>query len=176
MSAHEAAGGTPAPSVYQRVTDMVLAELAKGTAPWRKPWRVDLGLPRNLDSGKSYRGVNVLVLMSAALGAGYERNLWLTFNQAKERGGSVKKGEHGSPILFYKKMLLDADDEPVAEVEAGASTTGMKWRPVLKTFTVFNLAQCAGVAAPPATIPPQGVDPVATAEQIVVGCERAGAL
>src|SRR5450756_1729480 len=78
-------------SVYERVTEQVLAELAKGTAPWRKPWRAEFGLPRNLESKKSYRGVNVLVLMSSALSAGYPANWWLTFNQAKERGGHVNK-------------------------------------------------------------------------------------
>ncbi len=167
MSSLQTAGHAPAPSVYERVTEMVLAELAKGTAPWRKPWRVDFGLPRNLESGKSYRGINVLVLMSAALGAGYDANWWVTYNQAKERGGHVNKGEHGYPILFYKKLLLDADDEPVSEVEAGESGAGMKWRPILKTFTVFNVTQCSGVAAPAPAGPPVAIDPVATAERIV---------
>lgn len=167
MSSPQTAGDKPVQSVYQRVTDMVLVELAAGTAPWRKPWRAEFGLPRNLDSRKPYRGVNILMLMSSALAAGYPANWWLTFQQAKEHGGHVNRGEHGYPIIFYRKLLLDADGESVAEVEAGASATGMKWRPVLKTFTVFNVAQCAGVPVPEPEAPPLSVEPVAAAEQIV---------
>jgi len=166
MSSHKTAGQAPAPSVFARVTDLVLAELAKGTAPWRKPWHVDFGLPRNMQSGKAYRGVNVLTLMTTALAVPYPHNLWLTFNQAKERGGHVNCGEHGVPILFYKKALLDADGEVLEETEAGASTIGMRWRPILKVYTVFNVNQCACIELP-ASAPQAPVDPVATAEQIV---------
>jgi len=165
MKRFETAGQPPAKTVYERVTQRVLRELENGTAPWRKPWRAEFGLPRNLDSRKPHRGVNVLVLMSSALSAGYPANWWLTFNQARERGGHVNRGEHGYPVLFYRKMLLDADGEPFEEVEAGASTTGMKWRPVLKTFTVFNVAQCSGLETPTGA-PQLGWQPVEAAERI----------
>jgi len=61
-------------SVFQRVTEQILAELAKGSAPWRKPWQADFGLPKNLVSRKPYRGVNVLTLMTAALCDDYPSN------------------------------------------------------------------------------------------------------
>ena len=151
-------------SVYARVTDQVLAELAKGTAPWRKPWRAEFGLPRNLDSRKAYRGVNVLVLMSSALSAGYPANWWLTFNQAKERGGHVNKDEHGYPVVFYQRTPVEPEsDEPTAEQEAKKD---MHWRPVLKVYTVFNVAQCSGVEVP-ADAPQLAWQPVEAAERIV---------
>jgi len=164
MPSQETAGGQPVKSVYQRVTDQVLAELARGTAPWRKPWLAEFGLPRNLDSRKPYRGVNVLVLMSSALSAGYPANWWLTFNQAKERGGHVNKGEHGYPVVFYQRTPVEPAEE---SLELGpASRKDTHWRPILKVYTVFNVAQCSGVEAP-VDGPRLTWQPIEAAERIV---------
>jgi len=146
MPSQDTAGAQPVKSVYQRVTDQVLAELAKGTAPWRKPWRAEFGLPRNLDSRKPYRGVNVLVLMSSALSAGYPANWWLTFNQAKAQGGHVNKGERGYPVVFYQRTPVEPEGEDLAVDQP--TKCNAHWRPILKVYTVFNVAQCSGVAAP----------------------------
>jgi antirestriction protein ArdC len=145
-------------SVYQRVTDAVLAELARGTAPWRKPWQAAFGLPRNLISRRPYHGVNTLVLMTSALTAGYEANEWLTFKQAKDLGGFVRRGEHGQPVVFFKQVSAGQDrDEETS------------WRWVLRTYTVFNAAQCADIAVPrPPTLT---WEPVEAAERVVA---RAG--
>jgi antirestriction protein ArdC len=162
MQPPQTAGDQPAPSVYARVTDQVLAELAKGTAPWRRPWRVEFGLPRNLDSRKPYRGVNVLTLMTAALGAGHGSNWWLTFNQARQHGGHVDKGAHGLPVVFYDRTPAVTTTEYDAHDELHVTTT--RWRPVLRIYTVFNVGQCAGIPVP--EMPRLAWQPIAAAERI----------
>src|SRR5512135_3452088 len=162
MPSQETAGAQPVKSVYQRVTDQVLAELAKGTAPWRKPWRAEAGLPRNLISRKPYRGVNVLTLMSGALAAGYGTNWWLTFKQAQELGGFVRRGEHGLPVVFYKRV---AEGVTAYGTDKEDEAPDVRWHSVLKTFTVFNVSQCADISVPQ---PPRMTwQPLEAAEQIV---------
>jgi hypothetical protein len=91
-------------------------------------------LPQNLVSRKPYRGVNVFMLHAMA----YESPFWLTFKQAKEMGGNVRKGEHDCPVVFWK--WLDADETDKA--------TGKRPVPMLRYYSVFNVAQCDGVTAP----------------------------
>jgi antirestriction protein ArdC len=162
MESQEPKGDKLFKSVYVRVTESVLAELEKGTAPWRKPWRAEAGLPRNLVSRKAYRGVNVLTLMSGALAASYPSNWWLTFLQAQELGGFVRRGEHGCPVVFYKRI----PDSPVAYgTDEEDEVPDVRWRSVLKTFTVFNACQCSGIPIP---LPPTLTwKPLEAAEKIV---------
>src|ERR1700752_4870394 len=91
-------------TVYDLITERIVEKLQQGTIPWQKPWNSAAGLPRNLSSQKPYRGINVWVLGSA----GYTSPYWLTFKQAKEIGGYVRKGEQGSPVVFWK--WLEKDD------------------------------------------------------------------
>ena len=83
-------------NVYTIITDRILSLLNKGCIPWKRPWRTEV--PKNLISGKEYRGVNVLLLGSSP----YPSPYWLTFNQARGLKGSVKKGEKGCPVIFWK--------------------------------------------------------------------------
>ena len=85
-----------AKSVYEIVTERILEKLEQGTVPWRKPWSAG-GAPRNLVSGKEYRGVNIFLLGSQ----GFTSPFWVTFKQAKQLGGSVRKGERGTPCIFW---------------------------------------------------------------------------
>jgi antirestriction protein ArdC len=78
------------------ITARIMEQLEHGTVPWQKPWNAQAGIPQNLLSQKHYRGINVWMLASA----GYAYPYWLTFKQAKDIGGSVKKGEHGYPVVF----------------------------------------------------------------------------
>ena len=86
-------------TVYEIVTQRITEQLERGTIPWKQPWLGgDAGLPRNLVSGKAYRGINTLLLGSL----GHATPDFLTFKQAQALGGSVKKGSHGFPIVFWK--------------------------------------------------------------------------
>jgi antirestriction protein ArdC len=123
---------------YERITLRITALLEQGTVPWHKPWKVSTGLPRNLISRKPYRGINVFLLMAM----GYESPLWLTFRQAIQLGGSVKRGEKACPVVFWKQM----------EIEDKESGEPQKI-PLLRLYHVFNAAQCEGLKAAPEEVP-----------------------
>jgi antirestriction protein ArdC len=132
--------------IYQSVTDRVIAELEQGVAPWIKPWSGETDpFPRNLASGHHYRGVNILILTMEANARGYTSNEWLTFRQALELGGHVRKGETASQIVFYQLKTVESDaSKPVIDADEGESRTF----PVLKVFSVFNRDQVDGLLQP----------------------------
>jgi hypothetical protein len=96
-------------SVYEVITERILLMLEKGTVPWQKPRKVATGLPRNLIFLKPYCGMNVLLLHAM----NYESPFWLIFRQAKELGGSIKKGEKACPVIFGKRQ--ETEDEITGE-------------------------------------------------------------
>src|SRR5437879_11858888 len=91
----------PKRDIYQEVTDRIVAQLEAGTAPWRKPWNTNVGRPQNLE-GRPYRGVNVLLTGLA----GYASPFWMTYKQAKDRGGNVKKDEKGTLVVFWTQIRI----------------------------------------------------------------------
>lgn len=122
---------------YQIITDRIIEKLESGVIPWHKPWSGGVsGMPRNLVSGKGYQGINIILLGLQ----GYDSPYWLTFKQAQERGGHVRKGEHGSPCIFWKTYEKERET-PEGEVEVDK-----RW--VLRYYTVFNADQCEGIDAP----------------------------
>ena len=142
----------PHASVYKVVTERILVELEKGQVPWRKPW---LTLPpANLISKKPYRGINVFLLALQGYGSQY----WLTFNQTKQLGGNVRKGEHGTKIVFWKFDTF--------EMEAADGETEERKSAFLRYYTVFNLEQTEGLKALLA-LPP--AFPIESAEAIAKG-------
>ena len=125
-------------TVYDLITQRIIALLEQGNIPWQKPWKVQTGLPRNLVSKKPYRGVNVFLLHAMH----YESPFWLTFNQAKQLGATIRKGERACPVVFWKQF----------EVEDKA--TGEKTKiPLLRYYHVFNLAQVDGLKDTPTLTP-----------------------
>ena len=115
---------------YERITERIVELLQQGTVPWHKPWQVKTGLPRNLITQKPYRGINPFLLMAM----GYESPNWLTFRQAIQLGGTVKKGEKSCPVVFWKPM----------EITDKVSNEAVKI-PLLRLYSVFNVAQCEGL-------------------------------
>jgi antirestriction protein ArdC len=116
---------------YQVITDRIVGLLEQGVVPWQKPWQGGELLPRNLTSRKPYRGVNVFLLQAMS----YESPLWLTYRQAQELGGNVRRGEKACPVVFWK--WLDVDE--------CAQTDERKRVPLLRYYSVFNVAQCEGI-------------------------------
>lgn len=114
-------------NVYQMVTDRILADLEKNIIPWRKPWTG--GVPLNYVSRQPYHGVNLLLLPYGGE--------WLTFLQAKEAGGNIKKGEKSSIVVFFK-MLEDKNADNEGEDEK-------KMIPFLKYSNVFHISQCENI-------------------------------
>lgn len=139
--------------IYERVTDKIIAELEKGVRPWSKPWSGEHAagrITRPLRSnGIAYRGINVVMLWAEAVEKGYSAPIWLTFKQAQEIGGHVRKGEHGSLVVCASTFSKSETDEA-----SGEETE--RDIPFLKGYTVFNAEQVEGLpehfyaqAAPP---------------------------
>lgn len=122
--------------VHQEVTDRIVAALEKGTAPWVKPWNGRAGLPVNATTNKPYNGVNVFLCWLTEGAMGYGMSRWLTFKQAQAAGGSVKRGEKGTGIVFFNWR----------EYEDKAKPGTRKKIPLLRFYTVFNVAQCEGLS------------------------------
>jgi antirestriction protein ArdC len=145
------------PTVYEIVTERILALLEQGVTPWRKSW-ASAQTPRNLNSGRPYRGLNVFLLEPQ----GYSSPWWLTYRQAKERGATVRRGEKASPVIFWKK-LEDAKAEP-------DPLTGKTRAPfVLRYYSVFNSEQCDGLNIATPQAEPRVVDPIEAAEDLLRG-------
>ena len=123
---------------YQHVTDRIVAAIEAGTPPWVRPWSVSDQRPKNAGTGRLYRGINSLLLGLEAQARGYASAAWLTYRQAVAAGGQVRGGEHGTSIVLYK---LHEVDDTKAEGEK-------KIVPLLRTFTVFNIAQIDGLPQP----------------------------
>jgi antirestriction protein ArdC len=122
--------------LYQQVTDRIIAELENGAAPWVKSWKtggVGLGMDRNLVSGKSYRGINRLLLAMA----GFSSPLWATYKQWSEKGYQVAKGSKGTHIVFFKPVTGKRNTE-TGEIENGYA--------IMRGYVVFNASQTDYVA------------------------------
>ena len=91
------------PSIYEQITDKIVTALENGVNPWAKPWHtVSYGPFRNALTNRPYRGMNVLLLNLVALSRGHVDPRWLTFRNAEQLGGHVRKGEKGAAIVFWK--------------------------------------------------------------------------
>ena len=129
--------------IYSRVTSRIIADLEQGVRPWMKPWSGDHAAGRITrplrHNGIPYKGINVVMLWSAATAKGYACPLWLTFRQALELGGNVRKGETGELVVFANRITRTETDDAGAETEREI--------PFLKGYTVFNAEQCDGLPA-----------------------------
>lgn len=124
--------------VYQIVTDRIIESLEQGVIPWKKPWssKWQTSEPHNFISKKPYRGMNIWMLMMAP----YSCPAWATFKQIKAKGGTVRKGEKGTPVIYWNFLMLDENDKPTQD-----PAKAKKKIPLLKYYTVFNLEQCEGI-------------------------------
>ncbi|HBP32128.1 MAG TPA: conjugal transfer protein TraC [Advenella kashmirensis] len=132
---------------HEQLADKIITQLEAGTAPWQRPWDAPaLILPHNESTGKPYRGGNMLNLMLA----GYSDPRWLTYNQAREHGYQVKRGEKGSLIQTFRfhqeKQLRDPEGKPVRDDEGNAVIEQIRLnKPIIRTFVVFNALQITGM-------------------------------
>jgi antirestriction protein ArdC len=153
MSQSAARAGRDRTSLYQEITDKIIAELEAGRVPWVQPWgtaaaKASLAMPTNAATQRRYSGVNVLILWGAVIDRGFAGQSWLTFRQALAHGGNVRKGEHGTTVVYADRFTPDEErrraerdgDEPFVI-------------PFLKRFTVFNTDQCENLQAALTTVP-----------------------
>jgi len=130
--------------VYQRVTDRIVSELEQGVRPWHKPWNAEHAAGRITRplrfNGVPYQGINVIMLWSEAMAKGYAAPIWMTFRQAQELGGHVRKDEKGSLVVYADRIRKTEIDEDTGE-EAARDI------PFMKGYTAFNIEQIEGLPA-----------------------------
>lgn len=154
-------------NLYDEVTTRIIGELEAGRFPWVQPWGaasgaggVSPGLPRNALTARPYSGINLLILWGAVIQHGYSSQSWLTFRQALDAGGSVKRGERGTTVIYADRFIPEAEKARAAQTGDDAKAV-----PFLRRFTVFNVAQCQGLrpglASDPPPLPERAVVPVA---------------
>jgi len=142
--------------VYQVITDRIIALLEKGVVPWQQPWNCAELAPKNIVSKKPYRGINVFLLSAMR----YSLPFWLTYKQAADLGGHVRKGERACPVVFWKWLDLRKEDGKTERV------------PMLRYYHVFNAAQCEGIAVPELAQPVREHSPIEAAESIVAAMPK----
>lgn len=133
---------TPRQDIYSRITNQIIAALEQGVKPWTQPWNaahaaghVSRPLRHN---GQPYGGINVLTLWASAMSGSFSAPIWMTFRQAIELGGHVRKGEKGSPVVYANTITRAETDEATGDdIERTV--------PFLKAYTVFNVEQIEGL-------------------------------
>jgi antirestriction protein ArdC len=156
----QARAGQDRSSLYEEITDKIIAELEAGRVPWVQPWgtaaaKAQLAIPKNASTTRHYSGVNILILWGAVIERAFTGQSWLTFRQALSMGGHVRKGERGTTVVYADRFV--PSDEKRRAAENGVEAQAI---PFLKRFTVFKTDQCEGLpdeiatAAPP---PPPGL-------------------
>lgn len=140
-------------NAYQAVTDQIIALMDQHGADWCKPWvSNNAGLQISAESGKAYRGINQLLLMTA----GRSDPRWATYKAWQRVGAQVRKGEKGRQILFFKPL-------EIADRDTGEDKT----IPMARVYTVFNAEQVDGIEALPVTDAPNEAERIARADQFI---------
>jgi antirestriction protein ArdC len=126
--------------IRKEVTATIIKALESGTSPWQRPWDPGAGgaWPHNCITGHNYRGVNFPYLLCCQ--GEYPTAQWLTFRQAKKAGGTVRKGEKASLVVFAKPLIIK-ETLPNGKQEK-------KKIFFLRQTPVFNIAQCDDVKLP----------------------------
>lgn len=144
--------------LHQQVTDQIIQAMEQSHGAGRALWQGQDRLPVNLSTDKAYSGINVLILWSTAIKRGYASPYWLTYKQAQDMGGQVRKGEASTLCAFYKPWENEGtNDQGETETKRGA---------ILKSFRVFNLNQIDGIEVPTTEHRPD-FDPLAAAEALL---------
>ena len=125
---------------YQTVTDKIIAALEAGVKPWQKPWAAPVSVRPLRANGQPYKGINVLLLWSAAQTKGYAASTWMTYKQAAELGGQVRKGERSEMVVFFKMLTKE-------EPNAATNSIDEKRIPMLREYSVFNVEQIDNLPA-----------------------------
>lgn len=122
--------------IQQRVTDSIIGAMEAGTPPWRQPWagpKTGAAFPLRAN-GETYRGINTLMLWLIAGKEGYGSPFWFTFQQAKEAGGMVRRGEKSASVIYYN--TIEKEDEATGEAVSP---------PYMRGYRVFNADQIDGL-------------------------------
>jgi antirestriction protein ArdC len=171
-SGARARAGRDRTSLYQEITDKIIAELKAGRVPWVQPWgtaaaKASLAMPKNAATQRRYSGINVLILWAAVINRGFAGQSWITFRQALGLGGNVRKGEKGTTVVYADRFT--PEEERRRAERDGDEPNAI---PFLKRFTVFNTDQCEdlpeGLTTAPVPVPEGLILP--HAEALIAAC------
>jgi antirestriction protein ArdC len=125
---------SPRQDIYARITGQIVAALETGVRPWVRPWNAEHAAGRITrplrHNGQPYTGINILSLWASATEQGFAAPIWMTYRQATELGGHVRKGEKGSPVVYANSITRNETDADIAHQIH-----------FLKGYTVFNVEQ-----------------------------------
>ena len=154
--------------IFKEITDRIIAELEKGTIPWRKPWKGGEQWAVSHATGKPYSLLNQLILG--------EPGEYITFNQCKAEGGHIKKGAKARYVTFWRFMETAKKDAHGNTVFDGEGNPVTETFPILKYFNVFHIRDCEGITARWSGEPtPNTCEPIEAAETALQGfVERSG--
>lgn len=149
--------------LYEEITAQILTAIEGGRESWAALWdnSLRLGIPYNHSTGKAYAGINILTLWNIAARKGYEVNAWMTYKQAQEQGGQVRKGEKSAIGMFYKPI-----EDKEQSTESDEENANGRRRMMAKAFYLFNVAQIDGLEGLPEPKAPT-FSPIADAEAII---------
>ncbi len=124
---------------YNEIVEDFIHKLENNdTEPWTKSWAMSSSLPKNFETGNSYRGMNILTLM----GQNFKDSRWMTFNQIKKLGGTVKKGSKSTPIFFMKPI-----DKTEINGKTGEEESNRYF--LMQAYNVFNMEQTENIEYEP---------------------------
>lgn len=149
----------------QKMANLFIEKMKEGVMPWQMGWDTYgvSQLPQSAVSKKSYRGMNALSLYLMQTTNNYKDPRWITYKQATELGGHVKKGEHGTVCIYWKKYEYKAKTERDKEKQQLDQQKGkvesqkegkdkeseekklQSSRLIPCPFVVFNVEQCEGL-------------------------------
>lgn len=148
--------------IYTRITDQIVTALEQGVRPWMKPWNAEHAAGRITrplrHNGMAYSGINVVMLWSQAVAAGYAAPIWMTYKQAKALGAQVRKGEKGALVVYANTVTRTETNTTTGEEEE-------RDIPFMKGYSVFNVEQIDGLPphfhalATPVLDPVQRIEP-----------------
>jgi len=133
----------PIVSLYEEVSNRIVAIIEKGVLPWRKTWST-YGLARNYVSGRQYTGINYILMNNT----GHAIPYFATFNQIKELGGTIIKGAKANIVIYFKVYYKDSNDNILTpEVAKGRYEKGEDIRilKLIRYYNVFNLEDIEGI-------------------------------
>jgi antirestriction protein ArdC len=145
--------------LYQEITDKIITSLEQGVRPWKCPWDQSSyggfeGIPYNLKTGFSYRGINIPILWATQQEKGYQANAWISYKQAEQMGGNVIRGEKATTVVYWNFLDKEEDGKH-------------KRIPFLKWYNVFNLDQCEGIDLTPPVKREQTWEDIQRIEEII---------
>ena len=153
--------------LYSRVTNKIIADLEQGVRTWAKPWSVEHAAGRITrplrHNGTPYQGINVLLLWGECMSKGYVAPIWMTYKQAQELKGQVRKGEHGSLVVFANSITKTETNEQGEDTEHEIPFTRFsmsnKWKACPSPTTPSRRTPCRSPSGLPSRAPNSRAQP-----------------